>query len=72
MPIAYVAFARDDLGINLFVGRDIGLTPGRTRRNLLYQIGQVDRMAEVVTNMLVTVDPGILDYWTELEEALDE
>ena len=72
VPIAYVTFARDELGVSLFVGRDIGLIPGRTRRNLLFQIGLVDRMAESVTNMLIAEDPGILDYWEELEEALDE
>lgn len=72
VPIAYVAFARDDLGINLLVGRDISLSSGRTRRNLLFQVGQVDRMAESVTSLLIEEDPGILDYWTEMEEAMDE
>lgn len=72
VPLAYVSFARDDLGVNLFVGRDIGLIPGRTRRNLLFQIGMVDRMAESVTSLLIAEDPGILEYWEEMEEALDE
>ena len=72
VPIAYVSFVRDELGVNLFVGRDISLLPGRTRRNLLFQIGVVDRMAESVTNLLIAEDPGILDYWEEMEEAMDE
>ncbi|MEQ8354553.1 MAG: hypothetical protein RH942_03375 [Kiloniellaceae bacterium] len=67
VAIAHVSLQPSQQGFYLLVGRDIWLLPGRTLANVATQLEQVDFLAGTMTEHLVKNDPGIAEFWQQVQ-----